>query len=61
MPFKNLEHDGGEDFSSSTKRRKDFIKPKKTEEDIEKEELAEKERLQKEYLNPNNEALWEEW
>lgn len=61
MPFKHLEHAGGEDFNAQTKSRQAFdAEKKKSEEEREKEKEAIKEQLQKEYMKPNNEALWEE-
>ena len=62
MPFKNLEHDGGEDFStrSDIKTRSDLVVQEKSDKEKEKEKEKEKARAQEEYLSINNPALWED-
>ena len=62
MPFKNLEHDGGEDFSSSSKNRRQVFETEKLNAE-EKEKRKEKEisKAQEDYLNINNDILWDEW
>lgn len=58
MPYKNLEHDGYEDFSRFSNREKlnqnRLNKKKKRASKADKLENA-----QKKYLSPNNPALWE--
>lgn len=62
MPYKNLEHDGDEEFDTkgSYKKRKDVILDKKAskklKEDSEFKKLAD---LQEQYNSPNNPLLWE--
>lgn len=58
MPFKNLEHDGDEDFDTFSVRQ-DVKKERKVR--AKKKKLTENERLeeeQKTYLNVNNPLLW---
>ena len=63
MPLKHLEHDGNEDFEELNVTNKkqanitDAIKEIINDDEREREEeLA---RLQEEWMNPNNPALWD--
>jgi len=61
MPFKQLEHNGGEDFSSSTKNRQEVAFNKKEIEKKKEEQVEElKVKAQEKYLHPSNESLWED-
>lgn len=59
MPFKDLEHEGDEDFDAFSVRRS--VKKEKKEK-IKQRKLTAEERLedeQKEYMNINNPLLWD--